>query len=127
MIEIGKTFTVENYPFVLDEVTAMDVDGVASFTSWRPGSRYVVVGPEGEADAVYDGLGRQHLTVVSTHKPGRYPERIFYTRQWEDPDGKIFGKLSLRIAAKSKFMRLCRGYGVGVPELRDVRQAREDE
>lgn len=45
----------------------------------------------------WHGNGAMLLTVVSLHKPGKaYPERAFYTRQWRDPDGKIFGKKNLR-------------------------------
>ena len=60
----------------------------------------------------FDSLpdGEMLLSVVSTHKPGKFPERIFYTRQWKDPEGKVFGKGALRVTTIGTFRRLLRGY-----------------
>lgn len=51
------------------------------------------------------------LDVVATFKPGRFPERVFYTRRWVDPDGREFGKTGrLLIATAGQFRRLLKGY-----------------
>jgi hypothetical protein len=94
------------YPFVRETFLRY---GEEEIESWRPGVRFELVPPD-DSEAVADGLGRQLLTVVSAHKPGRYPERIFYTRGWEDPTGKTFGKPRLLVATADKFRRLTKGY-----------------
>jgi hypothetical protein len=104
---------VAGYPFVRTVFEKQDFDGEEAVTNhlhgWKPGC-------ESEYDqgfsVIYsaDGMGEMLLTVVSRHKPGRYPERVFYTRQWRDPDGKVFGNLKLRIATAQKFKQLSSGY-----------------
>ena len=99
-----------DYPFVLEEWTEYTIGGPQILPSWRPGIRNEMYGPEGSSELIADGMGKQVLTVVSTHKPGRYPERVFYTRKWLDPSGKSFGVTKLRITTKTNFLRLLRGY-----------------
>lgn len=112
-LEAGKTYVV-SYPFVLQQVEVPSDDpdsfGMMEITSWCPGIRWESFDASCEGDAVADGLGEMHLTVVDVHKPGRYPTRVFYTRQWKDPIGNVFGKGGLRIATEEKFRRLARGY-----------------
>ncbi len=55
--------------------------------------------------------GQMILTIVSIHKPGKYPERIFYTRQYRDPDGKIYGKTNLKIMATRSLKRYFKWFG----------------
>lgn len=57
-----------------------------------------------------DGMGVMRIEIVSRHKPGKYPERIFYVRQWVDPAGKVFGNTRLRITTLSGFSYRLRGY-----------------
>jgi hypothetical protein len=77
--------------------------------SWRPGT-------ESDSDGGYDvqeaadAMGSMVLTVVDVFKPGRYPARVFYTRQWIDPDGKVFGKSALRMTTVNAFLRRTKGY-----------------
>ena len=105
----GQEFEVE-YPFVRDTFTEWDEDGSHDVPCWRPGTRDEFVAPD-DCEAVADGIGAQFLHVVSTHKPGqRWPERVFYTRKWRDPDGKVFGKNKLHIVTKGAFNRRCRGF-----------------
>lgn len=72
--------------------------------TWQPGWSYEACGPHGEdSEEVWGGEGVQLRTIVSIHKPGRFPTRVFYTRQWRDPDGKVFGKTSLRVVVAPTF------------------------
>lgn len=105
-LQPGVVFAVP-YPFVRD---LYDEGGDPPVPTWRPGVRYELLPPDGGEEAVADGVGEMHLRVVSTHKPGRYPERVFYVRQWQDPDGHVFGASVLRIATINKFRRLAAGY-----------------
>lgn len=104
------------HPFCWEEASRPgdDPEGPATiyFMSWRPGTRD---GPPEPPDGggmipVADGMGLQILTVVSVHKPGRYPARVFYTRKWRDPAGHEFGKPALRMKTVSAFTRLRRGW-----------------
>lgn len=104
----GKVIEV-SYPFSKETLSLLDGDGFADFETWRPGC---IVNNYGDGDTEYcaEGMGKMVLTVVSTHKPGKYPERVFYTRQWIDPDGKTFGKGKLHNRSKAQFSKLCKGY-----------------
>lgn len=109
----GDVFKVP-HPFRRTRVTLYetDYDGSRSYETdtWAPGV-YTQMIPPDDCEWVADAIGHQVLTVVSTHKPGpRYPTRVFYTRQWRDPDGKTFGKTKLRILSEPAFNRLRRGY-----------------
>lgn len=98
------------YPFVREIVPDFEgTEAGGEVMSWRPGTRSVYVYPD-DAEAVADGMGCIVLTEVSRHKPGRYPERVFYVRSWIDPDGRRFGKGALRMTTATAFERLCKGY-----------------
>lgn len=99
------------YPFVKFERVTCDEDGPLDIATWRPGVQYEWVDPE-NTEAVAHGMGLMILSVVSRHKPGRFPERVFYTRKWVDPEGKEFGKPGCKIATAEKFNRISRGYAV---------------
>lgn len=110
---IGETFECV-YPFVRDTFERVDaceesVDFVTTDT-WKPGTRNELVGNESDTESCADGMGRMVLTVVSTHKPGRYPMRVFYTRSWVTPDGKAFGKTKCRMSTVGAFRSLAGGY-----------------
>ena len=77
--------------------------------TWTPGTRYADKG-EGDIECIADAFGRVVLTVVSVHKPGRYPTRVFFTRTWVDPGGKPFGKTKCRVTTVPTFLTLTRGY-----------------
>ena len=103
-IEVAHPFIREKYSGPLD-----GGDFVSDHEAWRPGVRIEMVPPD-DSIFVTDGIGAQSLTIVSTHKPGRFPERVFYTRQWIDPDGKSFGKNKLRMTTAQAFRALIKGY-----------------
>lgn len=104
------------YPFRRGTVSLFEPDPVDGggrqfeVETWIPGARPELVGPWGDTENIADGVGEQILTIVSTHKPGRYPLRIFYTRQWITPDGKQFGKTRCRVTTASAFSYRARGY-----------------
>ena len=111
-IQAGDVFKVR-YAFVRCMYSYYDEDGGGEAISWAPGTFAEGEDPYGLREmAMADGEGQMILTVVSTHKPGKYPERIFYTRKFVNPDGVEFGKGALRIATKNKFERLASGYRV---------------
>lgn len=102
---VGDVFTVR-YPFVRRDAADAEID---EDYPWKPGTRSQT-GPD-DIWAEADALGTLELTVVSVHKPGKYPTRVFFTRQFIDPDGKRFGKQGCRIATLEKFRRLSTRFG----------------
>ena len=97
----GDKFEVR-YPFV--RVTPF-VGEPFDAGAWRPGCE-----EQPEEEWFADAHGQMLLEVISTHKPGKFLDRVFYTRHWRDPDGKEFGKNNLRVATASSFGRLLKGY-----------------
>lgn len=111
-VEAGSVYMAP-HPFVweLGSKPGDDPEGPHSiqFMTWRPGLRAVFLYPD-DSEEVADGMGFQILTVVSVHKPGRFPPRVFYTRQWQDPRGRQFGKAGLRIKTLGAFKTLAGGW-----------------
>lgn len=97
------------YPFVKEEFYGQENGEPFTKMSWRPGTRAEFVAPDDTEDFA-DGIGLQILTVISRHKPGKFPERIFFTRKWRDPDGHEFGKGKLHIMTAQAFKRRCNGF-----------------
>jgi len=77
--------------------------------TWRPGVEFDTDN-QGNTSAAADGIGAAIFTVVDIHRPGKFPARVFFTRQWRDPDGKTFGKGKLHIMTAQAFKRRLRGY-----------------
>ncbi len=98
------------YPFTRTTYSPMGPDGVEREESWRPGTYYAATDNMGGGASFADGLGLMRVHEVSRHKPGRYPERVFYTREFIDPDGKVFGKRKLRMTTASAFASMCAGF-----------------
>ena len=116
-IQAEQTYTVAGYPFVRYVANLLDEDDGNPYQTegWRPGCTKEEddLGEHGYQARVYvaDGTGSMVLDVVATFKPGRFPERVFYTRRWIDPDGREFGQAGkLRIATTGQFRRLLKGY-----------------
>jgi hypothetical protein len=98
------------FPFVRCKADIHDGEGgYVTIDSWKPGTRAVMRWVD-ESEDVADAMGVMKLTEVSRHKPGRYPERVFYVRQFTDPDGRTFGKANLRMTTAQNFKRLCSGF-----------------
>ena len=100
----GDAFKIK-HPFVREPSNLLE--GV---TAWRPGTRNGPPGYDGECGREADADGVQLLTVVSLHKPGKFHTRVFYTREWQSPDGRKFGNAKLKIASLGAFRRLVAGY-----------------
>jgi hypothetical protein len=106
----GEVFRVR-YPFVRETVTLCGDEGYYETVSWRPGVSIEACGYYGDdTDIVAHGEGEMILTVVDTFKPGRFPRRVFYTRQFVSPDGHAFGKAGLRMTTVDAFRRRAAGY-----------------
>ena len=107
MSDIGKTYEVV-CPFIVS--THSDFDGSES-EMWIPSARWENTACNQDVEAIADGKGLMLLTVVSRHKPSpKYAERVFFIRQWRDPDGKVFGQTSLKCLTNEAFIRRCRGW-----------------
>jgi hypothetical protein len=122
---------VAPYPFVRSTVTFSGEEGPYEVQGWRPGTltqEFV----SSTSDPLAHGEGKQLLTIVTVCPlPGRYQDRVFYVQQWEDPDGKRFGKKQVRICGIQKFGALLRGYRYpyalpGRPSPWGVQQAEDD-
>lgn len=94
-VRAGARFSVP-YPYVREDDAG---------PRWRPGTR-----PDADGLDFAHAVGAQEMEVVSLHQPGKYQHRVFFTRQWVDPDGNRFGKAGLRVASIRKFRALVAGY-----------------
>lgn len=97
------------YPFVRCKITLWDEEGAYEVNSWRPGCN-CETDDGGYPDWWAEGHGEMILEIVSIHKPGKYPERVFYTRKWRDPSGTVFGKPGLKMTTTANYKRLKSGF-----------------
>ena len=113
-VTAGAVFSVR-YPFVRDSFTLPDFDGESlsfrevTLPTWKPGCNYRPSAPD-DVEPFCHAEGQMELTVIDVHKPGKYPARVFFTRQWVGPDGKRFGKTALRIMTLPAFKRRAAGW-----------------
>lgn len=99
------------YPFVRCVAEVFDGEGISTILSWKPGTEYR--GPPNQytdCDRYADGVGEMILTEVGRYRPGKYPERVFFTRRFVSPDGVEFGKGKLHCVIASKFKRISTRY-----------------
>lgn len=117
-IQVGKTYEVE-CPYVRTTYDHYDADedgySCTKRETWKPGVEFEARGYYGdESQAVADGIGKVLYTVVSVHPlPKPYKARVFFLREWIDPDGKRFGKKLLRIMGIGAFRSRLNGYRFG--------------
>lgn len=103
------------FPFVRTTYTPWNPDDLPTagpplvVDSWRPGTE-TLDAYGWDALTVADGIGQIELTVVGRYTPPGYRERVFFTRQWIDPDGRRFGKRKLRVAGAVAFASMAQGY-----------------
>lgn len=109
MIKVNDVIEVI-FPFYKKDKYIYDGEGGSyKVNTWNPGTLHTY--DMNENDIFFaEGEGRMILTIIDIHKPGRFPTRIFYTRQWIDPDGKVFGKTNLNIKTEQGFKNICNGY-----------------
>lgn len=111
--EAGAVFEVR-YPFLRTVFKGYDEEnGEFEQPSWKPGAEFTGEDYRGRSVYVANGEGKQIVTVVSVHQPGRFPTRVFFTRKWVTPDGVTFGKNALKIKTADAFRRMVRGYAFG--------------
>ena len=108
VIESGAEFEVD-FPFYLGIHVRHDIEGSWPDETWIPGCKSEFLPPD-DTELVANGVGKMILSVVDIHKPGKYPERVFYTRRWIDPEGNEFGSSKLHITTTPTFKRRADSY-----------------
>lgn len=108
----GQQITVESYPFVRTVYNGYAADiGEYQDEGWRPGCDRDRSPADGIDDHTADGLGAMLIQVVEVVRlPGGFAPRVFYVRQWRDPDGKVFGKRRCRVTTTSALAKTIKGY-----------------
>lgn len=99
---------VRTHPFTLDTTGAY---------KWRPGAwekepRAAQGYWERDDIAACHGLGFVYFTVISVHKPGRYPTRVFYSRHHVTPDNEVLPESGCLCVTMEKFNRLRKDFQV---------------
>ena len=126
IVEPGATFRTP-FPFLASKKQLFDEAGAREIISWRPGLEYEAQPPEGGWSKSYcNGWGSRIIEIISLHKPGKYPERVFFTRRWQPPNGAEFGKSACRVTTLSTMRRWLRD-GHPYPTDEDVIHVREFE
>lgn len=101
------------YPFIRTVYDAPpdDPEGTkpVEIATWRPGVEHENTSQYSEITYA-DAMGEVVFTIIGVFKPGGYPERVFYLRNWIDPDGKRFGRNNLRMTTTQNFRNLIKGY-----------------
>ena len=104
-IKRGQVYRVE-FPFV----RMFDNQFGDNYESWKPG---YTTDPHEDGYGVIlkaTGMGVAIIKIVSVcNLPGRYHQRIFFTRKWEAPDGYSFGNGHLEVRTIGKFKELIGG------------------
>lgn len=102
------------YPFIrtIYEAPPDDPEGTMCVKqeTWRPGVEHELEGPYGDTCTYADAMGEVLFTVIAVFKPGSFPTRVFYLRNWIDPDGRRFGKNKLHVTTAQHFRTLTKGY-----------------
>ena len=112
-IEAGQEHRAA-FPFIRTTYDAMPDDCMINampveHPTWRPGVEHEQCN-SGDTWSFAHGDGEVVYSVIAAFKPGKYPSRIFYLRNWIDPDGKRFGRNNLRISTTQHFRMLLKGY-----------------
>lgn len=98
-----------DYPFVRSTYEDCSDGELVELKTWKPGINWESDGFDG-FDACADANGKVVYNIVAIFKPGKFPERVFFVRNWIDPEGKRFGRNNLRITSVQNFRRLTLGY-----------------
>jgi len=106
----GQQIVVEMYPFVSATFIGYDENGQFPDEGWRPGCEKET-DDDGESYGVADALGAMLIEIVEVVKlPNGFAPRVFYVRQWRDPDGKVFGKRVCRVTTVGTLAKIVKGY-----------------
>lgn len=108
-ITAGKVFEVP-YPFKMGKFTEFDECGSYVDERYVPG--FYIAKDDDDLPAA-DAMGAAIYEVVSIHKPGKYLDRVFYTRRWRCPEGICFGGGRLMACSITKFRKLLKGCAYG--------------
>lgn len=112
-------------PFPFSKIVASMQSG-KTYYRWKAGCRWEEIETRyaSEREAVADGTGEMVLREIGRYTPPGYRERVFYTRKFIDPTGKVWGdKPKLRVMGASGFTRLCKGYRYDVELVTDLADA----
>ncbi|PCI04587.1 MAG: hypothetical protein COB78_09855 [Hyphomicrobiales bacterium] len=96
MFEVKYPFALDKYPSYSD-TPAQEV--------WIPGFKVSEDETENGNILYAHDHGKAIYTVVSIHRPGKYPIRVLYTRHWVDPTGTAIKGKGLRCLSIAKFKR----------------------
>lgn len=91
-----------DHPFTLVIERGFEPDD--AYERWRPGVWNVDDTGEDVLPSC-TALGRVKFTVVSSHRPPGYPERVFFKREFTCPDGKRYAPGKLMNCITRKFRK----------------------
>ena len=100
-IEPGSVFE-RDHPFTMVVEGGPDPDLI--FERWRPGAWNVDSAGE-DVLMSCTALGRVKFTVISTHRPPGYQERVFFKREFTTPDGGRYAPAKLHNCIIRKFRK----------------------
>ena len=108
-IEAGKTYEAE-FPFLRVVTRFPKFESVR----WKPGYDRIPEPPDGgNSTTVATTMGKVSMDVVKICElPGRYIDRVFFTRRWLLTDSYSIGGKRLEVATISKFKRMTEGVQV---------------
>lgn len=72
---------------------------------WRPGAWDTKPIAPDDAIAACNGLGTVKFSVVSVHTPPGYPTRVFFKREFTQPDGEKYAASKLINCIARKFAK----------------------
>ncbi|MGE8446611.1 MAG: hypothetical protein ACN6O1_10370 [Comamonas sp.] len=85
--------------------------GHGEVADWLPGCKLrELEGDWDEGGYVADDWGHMLINEVQRVSIPGYEDRVFYTRQWRDPEGNEFGKRDLRCKGARAFKQMIKGW-----------------
>lgn len=112
---MNKDYKIE-YPFFRSyrELYSSENDSYNICETWEAGVKTVVTGTNYQdyiyTDLMANDVGEMIITELGRFKPEGYPERVFFKREFINPDGVKFGNTKCRIATTGRFNKLIKGY-----------------
>lgn len=113
-------------PFVVEDRDIPDPNpegfGLVRVKSWRPGVRHEPTAPD-DFEAIWDGEGVELRRIVAVSKIEGGGVRLLYRRTYRRPDGKEFGRGTVRMTTPAAFTAWKRGSSMGL--WRELQARRE--